>query len=139
MNVIAFYYVPRDKTNNATGLINLSRNMGGSIGISFVTTTLDRRAQFHMARFVDHLQIGRLAYRAEMHRMATRFAMHGFDVLQSTTEARRMIYEGAQKQAMMLSFVDNFRVMSVLCVAMIPLMFVMRKAKARRGERVSAH
>jgi DHA2 family multidrug resistance protein len=139
MNVIAFYYVPRDKTNNATGLINLSRNMGGSIGISFVTTMLDRRAQFHMARFVDHLQAGSLAYRAAIHRMAMRLSMHGFDALQSTTQARRMIYEGAQRQAMMVSFVDNFRVMSVLCVAMIPLMFVMKKARARKGERVSAH
>ena len=73
------------------------------------------------------------------HRMAMRLSMHGFDALQSMTEARRMIYEGAQRQAMMVSFVDNFRVMSVLCVAMIPLMFVMKKARARKGERVSAH
>ncbi len=79
MNVMAFYYVPRDKTNNATGLINLARNIGGSIGISLVTTMLDRRAQFHQNRFVEHLQPGNPLYRAALHRIVARFSLHGFD------------------------------------------------------------
>ena len=79
MNVMAFYYVPREKTNNATGLINLARNIGGSIGISLVTTMLDRRAQFHQNRFVEHLQPGNPLYQAALHRIVARFSLHGFD------------------------------------------------------------
>ena len=48
VNVMAFGNVPRDKTNQASGLLNLSRNIGGSMGISFVTTMLYRRGQHHL-------------------------------------------------------------------------------------------
>ena len=139
MNVMAFYYVPREKTNNATGLINLARNIGGSIGISFVTTMLDRRAQFHQNRFVDTFHPGNPLYQQALHRMAARFSMHGFDPVQATVQAQHLLYQQLQRQAMMLSFVDNFRVMSLLCVIVIPLMFIVRKTKPRKGERVSAH
>src|SRR5207237_10697651 len=53
INVAAFAYVPREKTNMGTGIINLARNIGASVGIATVTTMLDRRAQLHMARLTE--------------------------------------------------------------------------------------
>src|SRR6185437_6479762 len=58
INVMAFYFVPKEKTNNATGLINLARTTGGSMGSSFVTTMLDRRAQFHQEILVNNMRPG---------------------------------------------------------------------------------
>ena len=139
MNVMAFYYVPRDKTNSATGLINLARNMGGSIGISLVTTMLDRRAQFHQNRFVEHLRPGNPIYQAALHRIVTRFGLHGFDPVQAATEAQRMLYQQLQRQSMMMSFVDNFRMMAFLCLSVIPLMFIVKKTKPRKRDSVPAH
>jgi len=139
MNVMAFYYVPRDKTNNATGLINLARNIGGSIGISLVTTMLDRRAQFHQNRFIDSFQPGNPLYRQALHRMIARFSLHGLDPVQATVQAQRMLYQQLQRQSMMFSFVDNFRFMSLLCLAVIPLIFLMKKTRPGKGERTSAH
>src|SRR6266566_2455122 len=55
INTAAYAYLPREKNNAASGLINLARNIGGSVGISFVTTVLARRAQFHQAVLVTHL------------------------------------------------------------------------------------
>ena len=55
INTAAYAFLPRDKNNAASGLINLSRNIGGSVGISFVTTMLARRAQFHQSVLVTHL------------------------------------------------------------------------------------
>ena len=139
MNVMAFYYVPRDKTNNATGLINLARNIGGSIGISFVTTMLDRRAQFHQQRFVEHFHMGSPLYHQALQRIMTYLSGRGFDAAQAMLQGQRLLYAQLQKQAMMLSFVDNFRVMSLLCLTVIPLTFIMKKTRPRKGERVSAH
>ena len=51
INTVAYSYLPPDKNNAASGLINLARNVGASVGISFVTTMLDRRTQFHRDRF----------------------------------------------------------------------------------------
>src|ERR1035437_1807375 len=55
INVMAFYFIPKEKINNATGIINLARNIGGSVGIANVTTMLARRAQVHQAIMVSHL------------------------------------------------------------------------------------
>src|SRR2546430_2147571 len=43
INTAAYAFLPRDKNNAASGLMNLARNIGGSVGISFVTPTLSRR------------------------------------------------------------------------------------------------
>ena len=43
INTVAYSYLPREKNNAASGLINLARNVGASMGISYVTTMLDRR------------------------------------------------------------------------------------------------
>jgi DHA2 family multidrug resistance protein len=56
LNTIAFRGIPATKTNDASALINLARNFGGSIGISVAATLLTRRAQFHQSRLVESLQ-----------------------------------------------------------------------------------
>ena len=53
INTAAYAFVPRNKNNAASGLMNLARNVGGSVGISLVTTILSRRAQFHQARLTE--------------------------------------------------------------------------------------
>src|SRR3979490_1335407 len=55
INVSAFAFVPREKTNMGTGIINLARNIGASVGIATVTTLLERRTQAHQARLSDHV------------------------------------------------------------------------------------
>src|SRR5262249_51840312 len=55
INTAAYAFLPRDKNNAASGLMNLARNIGGSVGISVVTTMLDRRTQVHLTDFARHL------------------------------------------------------------------------------------
>src|SRR5438132_12410553 len=54
INTAAYSYLPREKNNAASGLINLFRNIGASVGISFVTTMLARRTQFHQSVITAH-------------------------------------------------------------------------------------
>lgn len=131
INVMAFYFVPREKTNSATGLINLSRNMGGSVGISFVTTMLDRRAQFHQNRLIGHLQPGNPIYLRAVHHLSSLFTARGVDTSHAGVQAQHLLYAQLQRQSMMLSFIDNFRMMSLFCVCVIPLTLIMKKVKSR--------
>ena len=62
INVAAFAYVPRDKTNMGTGIINLARNIGASVGIATVTTMLQRRSQFHQSQLVERMNPMNAAY-----------------------------------------------------------------------------
>jgi len=56
LNAMAFRSIPPAKTNSASALINLARNFGGSIGISFASTLITRREQFHQSRLAESLQ-----------------------------------------------------------------------------------
>jgi DHA2 family multidrug resistance protein len=133
INVMAFYFVPSGKMNNASGMINLARNIGASTGISFVTTMLDRRAQFHQDVLVTKMQPGNLDYQAALHNLAHILITRGADAARAVSEAHGLVYQQLQRQAMMLSFVDNFRVMAILCVCVIPLLFLMRGMKPKGG------
>ncbi len=55
INSVALVGVPVDKNNEASALINLMRNLGGSVGISYTTTLLAYREQFHHARLAEHV------------------------------------------------------------------------------------
>jgi len=131
INVMAFYFVPRGKMNNASGLINLARNVGASTGISFVTTMLDRRAQFHQNVLSEFLQAGNRHYQAALHRITSFLAAHGDSMARASTGAHALVYQQLQQQSMMLSFVDNFRIMGTICLCVLPLLFLMRQ-KARQ-------
>jgi hypothetical protein len=50
-----------------------------------------------------------------------------------------MVYQGLQRQASMLSFVDNFRIMSIICLCVIPLMFIMKARKSKGGDAPPMH
>jgi len=137
INVMAFYFVAPDKINNATGLINLARNIGGSMGISLVATMLDRRAQFHQASLVGNMQPGSSRYQAAIGNLTHTLMTRG-DAARAAHVAHGMLYQMLQRQAMMYSFVDSFWMMAVLCVAVIPLLFLMKKAKPGK-RRVPMH
>ena len=139
INVMAFYFVPKEKTNNATGLINLARNIGGSMGISFVTTMLDRRAQFHQDRLIGNFQPGNHDYLAALHNLEHLLTSRGMDAVHAMIQARAMLYGQLQRQAMMQSFVDNFWLMAMICLAVIPLMFLMKKIKPQKSSGMAAH
>jgi MFS transporter, DHA2 family, multidrug resistance protein len=129
INVMAFYFVPKGKMNNASGLINLSRNIGASTGISFVTTMLDRRAQFHQDVLSGNLQGSNSHFQGALYRITHMLMMHQADSVHAAIEAKGMVYQELQRQAMMLSFVDNFRTMAIICGCVIPLMLMMKGRK----------
>ncbi len=133
INTAAFYFVAPDKTNNATGLINLARNIGGSCGIAFATTLLARRTQFHQAILVEHANPYNDTYR-EMISNATQMLVHqGASLAEATKQAPGLVYMMIQRQAGMLAFLDNFWIMGVICLAAIPLMFLMKKTVPHQG------
>jgi len=133
INVMAFYFVAREKTNNATGLINLARNMGGSIGISLVTTMQDRLAQKHQGMLVTHMTPLNPNYQDALHGLAQTLQAHGASAALALQQAEGILYGQLQRQSAMLGFVDVFWLLGATCIAMIPMMFVMKKTSPGRG------
>ena len=138
INVMAFYFIPKERINNATGLMNLARNIGGSVGIANVTTLLARRAQFHQSVLVSHLTPLDPAYQTAISG-ASRFLMQqGSSATQALNQAQGLVYGNLIRQATMQAFVDAFWLLGLTFLCMIPLMFLMKKAKPHAGP-VAAH
>ncbi len=136
---MAFYFIPKEKMNNATGLINLARNIGGSVGIANVATLLARRAQVHQSMLVSHLTPLDPAYAASVSG-ASRFLMsQGSNPVQALNQAHGMIYGNLVRQATMLAYTDSFYLLGLTFLGMIPFMFLMKKIKLRGAPAAPVH
>jgi DHA2 family multidrug resistance protein len=138
INVMAFHYIAKEKTNNATGLINLARNIGGSLGISLVTTMQARLAQKHQNMLVHNMTPFSLHYQDALQGLAAQLQASGASASHALEQARALLYSQLIRQSSMQAFVDVFWLLGATCLAMIPLMFLMKKARPHRGP-VSVH
>ena len=138
INVSAFAYVPKEKTNMGTGIINLARNVGASVGIATVTAMLQRRAQAHQARLVDHVNVLNPAYGHMISGSAANFITRGSNAVLANTQAHGLLYSVLDRQASMLAFVDNYKLLGVVFFAVIPILMLMKKPRVQAGS-VPAH
>jgi DHA2 family multidrug resistance protein len=128
INTISYAGMPPQASNQVSAMINLMRNMGGSIGISVVTTLLVRRAQVHQVYLSAHTYAANPRVR-EMIAGATAQLIPRSGQALATRQAYGLLYMQVQRQATMLAYIDTFRIMGVLCVLAIGLLFFARKIK----------
>ena len=133
INSMAFRGIPPEKTNNASALINLARNFGGSIGIAFASTMLTRREQFHQSRLVEGLQGMNPSYPDFTHQLAG--ALGSVPDSNSTLAS---IYQTVIQQATLLSYLDGFLVLGLIFLGLLPLLLLVRAGKGGGGP-VAAH
>jgi MFS transporter, DHA2 family, multidrug resistance protein len=137
INTAAYAFLPRDKNNAASGLMNLARNIGGSVGISFVTTLLARRTQFHQARLVENLSAASLKFQSVVEGMTSNFSGGGAGPGTAQQQAYAMLQSNVIRQATMLAYVDNFWVLGVIILCLIPTVLLIRKPN--KGGEIVVH
>ena len=133
INTAAYAFLPRDKNNAASGLMNLARNIGGSVGISVVTTMLDRRTQVHLTDMARNLTAGNPALLDMIRGASKAMQAHGASASEATQQAYALIQGTGQRQAVMLSYIDCFWFLGVAILCMIPAVFLMKKSKPGGG------
>jgi DHA2 family multidrug resistance protein len=129
INTAAYAFLPRDKNNAASGLMNLARNIGGSVGISLVTTMLDRRTQVHLNDLSRNLSSANPALRSTLQGATQAMQAHGASAAFAARQAYALIEGTIQREATMLAYIDNFRLLGWAIMAMIPVVFLMKKGK----------
>jgi DHA2 family multidrug resistance protein len=117
---------PRDN-NQASALMNVSRNLGGTFGISLVQTMLIQRSQTHQAQYVERLNPLNPNYVSSLHSMAQALMARGLTEAQAMRAASGLLYRTLETQANMLSYVDVFHFLMWLVFAAVPLVFLMHK------------
>ena len=123
--------IPKEKMGNATSIFNLMRNIGGSFGISIMTTFLARRSQMHQNRLVERITAGNLTTGEVLTGLQGWFRIRGSDDYGAGRRALGAMYGLVQRHAMMLSFVEAFWVMGVMFLAMLPFVFLLRDAQKK--------
>jgi DHA2 family multidrug resistance protein len=135
---ISFIFVPlttitmsqlgQQQLGNASGLYNLTRNLGGSIGIAFVTTMLARGAQVHQSLMVSHLTPFDPAFVSQLGAARQALRQHT-DPVTATTQAYGAIYNVLDQQSHLWAFVDNFYLFGLLALAGLPMLLLLQKVK----------
>ena len=122
--------IRREDMGNASAIYNLLRNLGGSFGVAFVTTMMARRAQFHQSRLTDHLTPFDNGLQIASHRAAEALHYQGVGPGMSDQGGLGLLYRGLVRQASMMSFNDAFYLLSLFMILILPLVFLMRQARA---------
>ena len=129
INTAAYSDLPPDKTGQASALINVARNLGGSIGVSLTTTELAQRAQFHQARLVEHAIPSALNFQEGIKRLTEYFVSQGSPLLSAKAQAVAWIARLAADQATLLAYIDVFWTSGIFALLIIPIALSLRPMK----------
>jgi len=110
-----------------TGIINLARNIGASVGIATVTTLLQRRTQFHQAQLMEHVNPLSQAYHNMISGTQAKLMLAGSGLHEAASQAAGMVYGTVQRQAAMLAFVDNFHMLGIVFFMVIPILMLLKR------------
>jgi DHA2 family multidrug resistance protein len=100
--------IPREEMGNATGLFNMLRNIGGSIGISMATTALIRRAALHQTELGAHLDPSNPVLQQKS-RMIAGYLGHHIGPASGGPGSMGMMYGLLVRQSALMAYVDVFR------------------------------
>lgn len=131
LTTMALGTLNNEQMGNASGVFNLMRNTGGSVGIATVTTLLARGAQIHQAALVSHLTPYEPAFQERLRQIGGGLAARGGAM--SSPQAYAGIYGTLVRQATVLSYIDIFRVLSFLCLLCIPATLLFERVKKKSG------
>ena len=136
INTIAYTDMPRGASNQISAMVNLMRNMGGSIGISAVTTLVARREQVHQMYLARNTYEYNPWFQQLLSQLSARFGERSGEA-EALRQSYRHAYNLLQQQATVLAYIDTFWILGAVCLFAILLLFFAKKSKP--GQASMAH
>ncbi|WP_407153902.1 DHA2 family efflux MFS transporter permease subunit [Bradyrhizobium sp. STM 3557] len=118
--------VPPDKTNQASALINVARNVGGSMGVALAQTMLAQRQQFHQSRLIEHAAPSDIGYQQTIDAITRYFQASGSSASDAAGQAIAWVGQTLQHQIDLLAYIDVFWMLAILGLSMIPVALSLR-------------
>jgi len=129
LSAAALAAVPPARMENASGLFNLMRNTGASIGIAVAGTLIVRRAQVHQAALIPHVHLTNPIAQDAL-TMASKLASHtGVPAHTAAAQAPAMLYAMIQREATDLAFDDVFLALAWVALGMLLVLPVIGKTR----------
>ncbi len=129
ISTLNYVGVPREKSNQISGMSNFARNLGGSIGTSLLATYLSRENQNNLNNMGSHTDYSNANFKRMMDGLVSMFLGQGYDAVTASKKALAMMYGVVQSQAGVISFMNVFWIMSLVVACLAPLPWIMRRSK----------
>ena len=129
----AYVGLPRESSNQVSGIINFVRNVGGSIFIAITGAIVTNRSLFHQARLQNSMQPGSDAYATTMQGLTTFFQGQTGNVSNAQDMAQGAIYQQLNQQAAAMAYQDIFRLLCWMAVGMVFCAFLLSKNRPGQG------
>jgi MFS transporter, DHA2 family, multidrug resistance protein len=124
--------LPPEKTGEASSLINVARNLGGSIGISVASTIIARSSQVHQNYLVDHLVPSSSAYQQAIANATAALTDQGVPAALAPTAAVQYISQIVLQQATLLAYIDVFEGFAMVALLMAPVALILLRSRSPR-------
>ncbi len=133
LTAAAFVNLKPAQIGSATGLFNLMRNEGGSIGIAISSTVLAQQAQLHHARLVENLTPGNPVLQQQLYGAARALdTVSGLDPVTNRQMADGLVNGLVQQQAAAMAYNDVFHMLMISFIVFMPLALLLG-GKVKKG------
>ena len=129
----AYVGLPREASNQVSGIINFVRNVGGSIFIAITGAIVTNRSLLHQARLQEAMQPGSQAYNTALNALTGMFSGSTGNHADAVTMARATIYNQLQQQAAAEGYQDIYRLLCWMAIAMVGFAFLLSKNRPGQG------
>jgi len=136
INNLSLGTLPPDQLKNASGLFNLTRNLGGAVGLAFINTLLNDRLDLHLQRLHESVAWGHPVAEDQLASMQQSFSQAMPDGDMAALKKLAML---VRNQANVLSFADLFLVLTILFATAALFTLAMRKPSAVPAGAASGH
>jgi len=124
INNLSLGTLPRERIKNASGLYNLTRNLGGAFGLAIINTMLTKRADFHYHRLAETVTYANSQAVDFVNNFSRSFSANG---LNGDTAALAQLKRIVMQQASVLTYMDIFSVLTALFLTLAVAAMLMRK------------
>ncbi|NVN92249.1 MAG: DHA2 family efflux MFS transporter permease subunit [Desulfuromonadales bacterium] len=121
--------IPRVEMGNATGIYNLLRNIGGSVGIALSVTMLSRLSQFYQSNLVGHVNSYNTMTQMHLAGLKQAALAKGLDIATANKTALEIVYRIVRRESGMLAYSYIFWVIGLAFLSIIPLLLLLRKPR----------
>ena len=139
INTVAYSGLRPEQTNNASALINMARNLGGSFGISLANTEVARRAQFHHERLAEVVTPSSPNYQHALQQAQHFFEAQGANAVHARDLAFGWIAQQVSSQSVLLAYMDVFWISAIFAACMVPLALLLVKRVDLHADRPAVH
>lgn len=139
INFVVFASLKGPEIQQASSFINLSRQLGGSFGIAYLSTYLSDQEAYHRANLVSHVYAGNPELATRQAAAAQSLLAHGLGLAQANAAALGQINVAVVKQSLTMSYNDAFLFVLIAMLVTAPAVFLLNKPRGGRSGAGGGH